>query len=179
MKSRSSIPVLVAFIAVACARPGRAGDCPASIFGGVIVVVSHHNYDKIPAFFDQLRALEIDTFHMNIASSVGRGAPLALLGTEKTYQAFKASVDCMLHHDGAVIDTRMISKINQFLNPPASTDESFKQLRCDNMFCHAGVTMVAVQHDGNVYPCGCAGSSGNMKNFVLAKSPLRPAKSRP
>ena len=42
----------------------------AGLFGGVIIVVSHHNYDKIPAFFEQLSELSLNTFHLNIASSV-------------------------------------------------------------------------------------------------------------
>lgn len=137
------------------------------LFSGVIVVISHHNWNKMPDFFKQLREMNIRTFHMNIASAVGRGNPMEHLGTEKTFRAFKDCVDCMLEYKGEIIDTRMIRKLSQFLNPPRNTDDAFKQLRCDNMFCHAGVTMVAVQYDGNVFPCGCAGSSGNMKNFKL------------
>lgn len=139
----------------------------ADLFGGVIIVVSHHNYNKIPDFFKLIEELELNTFHLNIASSVGRGDPMEHLGTEKTFRAWKDCIDYMLKYEGQIIDTRLIKKINQFLNPPETTDDIFHQLRCDNIFCHAGVTMVAVQHDGNVFPCGCAGSSGNMKNFKL------------
>lgn len=139
----------------------------AGLFGGVIIVVSHHNYDKIPAFFEQLNELSLNTFHLNIASSVGRGDPMEHLGTDKTWRAWKDCIDCMLSYDGEIIDTRLIKKVNQFLNPPKSIEDTFNQLRCDNIFCHAGVTMIAVQHDGTVSPCGCAGSSGNMKNFQL------------
>ncbi|CDM96904.1 MAG: radical SAM protein [Limnospira sp. PMC 1291.21] len=139
----------------------------AGLFGGVIVVISHHNWNKIPLFFKQMEELGIRIFHMNIASSVGRGNSMELLGTEKTFRAFKDCVDCMLKYKGEIVDTRMIKKLQQFINPPQSTEETFQQLRCDNLFCHAGVTMIAVQNDGNVFPCGCAGSSGNMKNFKL------------
>jgi uncharacterized protein len=139
----------------------------AGIFGGVIIVISHHNYNKIHSFFQLLRQLEIETFHMNIASSVGRGNPLELLGSDKTFKAFRDCIDAMLFYEGTILDTRMLDKINQFLNPPIATEELYKILRCDNAFCHAGVTMVAIQNDGNIYPCGCAGSSGNMKNFKL------------
>jgi uncharacterized protein len=140
----------------------------SDLFGGIIIVISHHNFDKLPEFFALLERLGVGTFHLNIASSVGRGAPVAHLGAEKTFQAFRDCVDGMLAREGRVIDTRMIRKISQFISPPKQTSEAFKQLRCDNMFCHAGVTMVAVQHDGGVFPCGCAGSSGNMKGFQLA-----------
>jgi uncharacterized protein len=139
----------------------------AGLFGGVIVVISHHNWNKIPLFFKQVEELGIRTFHMNIASSVGRGNSMELLGTEKTFRAFKDCVDCMLKYKGKIVDTRMIKKLQQFINPPQSTEETFQQLRCDNLFCHAGVTMIAVQNEGSVFPCGCAGSSGNMKNFKL------------
>ncbi|MEI6707395.1 MAG: radical SAM protein [Methylococcales bacterium] len=138
-----------------------------NLFSGVIVVISHHNWNKMPVFFKQMQEMNIRTFHMNIASAVGRGNPMEHLGTEKTFTAFRDCIESMLSYKGEIIDTRMIRKLSQFLNPPKSTDDAFKQLRCDNMFCHAGVTMVAVQHDGNVFPCGCAGSSGNMKNFKL------------
>ncbi len=137
------------------------------LFGGVIVVISHHNWNKMPFFFRQLQEMNIRTFHMNIASTVGRGNPMEALGADKTFIAFRDCVDCMLVHKGEIIDTRMLDKIDQFLNPPKTTDETFTKLRCDNIFCHAGVTMIAVQNDGNVFPCGCAGSSGNMKNFKL------------
>ena len=139
----------------------------AGLFGGVIIVVSHHNYDKIPAFFEQLSELSLNTFHLNIASSVGRGDPMEHLGTDKTWRAWKDCIDSMLSYNGEIIDTRLIKKVNQFLTPPKSIEDTFNQLRCDNIFCHAGVTMIAVQHDGTVSPCGCAGSSGNMKNFQL------------
>lgn len=137
------------------------------LFGGVIVVISHHNWNKMPAFFKQMQDLGIRTFHMNIASTVGRGNPMELLGADKTFIAFKDCVNGMLEYKGEIVDTRMIKKLGEFINPPASMEETFQKLRCDNLFCHAGVTMVAVQHDGNVFPCGCAGSSGNMKNFKL------------
>jgi uncharacterized protein len=137
------------------------------LFGGVIVVISHHNWNKVPLFFQQMRELGIRMFHMNIASSVGRGDSVELLGTEKTLAAFKDCVDCMLEYNGEIIDTRVIKKLQQFINPPQVMGDTFQELRCDNLFCHAGVTMVAVQYDGNVFPCGCAGSSGNMKNFKL------------
>ena len=143
------------------------------LFSGVIVVVSHHNWNKIPDFFRQLDEMNIQTFHMNIASTVGRGNPLETLGGDKTFQAFKDCVCSMLEYKGRIIDTRMIRKLSHFLNPPNKTADIFKQLRCDNMFCHAGVTMVAVQYDGNVFPCGCAGSSGNMKNFKLTNITAR------
>jgi len=137
------------------------------LFSGVIVVISHHNWNKMPLFFNQLKDLNIGTFHMNISSTVGRGNPMEQLGTEKTYLAFRECLDMMLAYKGAIIDTRMIKKLSQFLNPPKTTDDALKQLRCDNVFCHAGVTMISVHHDGNVFPCGCAGSSGNMQNFKL------------
>lgn len=138
------------------------------LFSGVIVVISHHNYDKVNQLFALLNELNIGTFHMNIASTVGRGNPIEALGTDKTWQAWKSGIECMLQYNGKIVDTRLIKKISQFLNPPQSIQETFSQLRCDNVFCHAGVTMVAVQYDGTVSPCGCAGSSGNMKKFKLA-----------
>ena len=58
----------------------------AELFGGVIVVISFHNWDKMPLFFQQLKELGIRIFHMNIASSVGRGNTMELLGTEKTFR---------------------------------------------------------------------------------------------
>lgn len=137
------------------------------LISGVIVVVSHHNWDKVPSLFYQLRDMGIGAFHMNIASSVGRGNPMDCLGASKTFRAFKDSVDSMLYFRGELIDTRMIKKLQLFVQPPQKTEDTFQELRCDNLFCHAGVTMVAVQNDGNVFPCGCAGSSGNMKNFKL------------
>lgn len=140
-------------------------DC--GLFSGVIVVISHHNWNKMPQFFAQMFEMKIKTFHMNISSSVGRGGDLDLLGSEKTYIAFKDCIDLMLKFKGEIIDTRMTKKISQFLNPPKSVKETLNQLHCDNSFCHAGVSMIAVEHDGNVFPCGCAGGSGNMKNFKL------------
>lgn len=137
------------------------------LFSGVIVVISHHNWNKMNNFFKQMSEMKITTFHMNISSSVGRGNPMEHLGADKTFTAFKDCIDSMLEFNGEIIDTRMIKKLGQFLNPPKSSAATLKHLHCDNVFCHAGVTMIAVQHDGNVFPCGCAGSSGNMKNFKL------------
>lgn len=139
----------------------------AGLLGGVIVVVSHHNYDRISGVFEVLMSLGVPTFHLNIASSVGRGDGVAPLGTEKTFQAWKSCLDGMIEHQGRIVDTRLLKKIEMYLGPPLKAKEVLSSLRCDNAFCHAGVTMVAVQHDGSVFPCGCAGSSGNMKNFKL------------
>ncbi|MCB0539310.1 MAG: radical SAM protein [Bacteroidetes bacterium] len=139
----------------------------AGLFSGVIVVISHHNWDRVPILFKQLDKMEINIFHLNIASTVGRGDPMEPLGTDKTFRAFKDCLDQMLLYKGKIVDTRLVRKLSQFITPPESVEETLQQLRCDNMFCHAGVTMVSVKNDGDVFPCGCAGSSGNMKKFKL------------
>jgi len=103
----------------------------------------------------------------NIASSVGRGASIDVLGSEKTFIAFRDSVTEMLAYEGEIFDTRMIAKINRFLEPPKEKEYMFQRLSCDNPFCNARVTMISIQNDGSIYPCGCAGSSGNIKKFKL------------
>lgn len=137
------------------------------LLSGVIVVIGRHNFDHVSAMFQMFEQLNISRFHMNIASSVGRGADLERVGVERTWLAWKTCIDEMIARNGAIIDSRLISKIGQFLHPPSDDNQAFRQLRCDNVFCHAGTTMVAVQADGQVYPCGCAGSSGTMKTFAF------------
>lgn len=139
-----------------------------NLFSGVIVVISHHNYDKVKHIFQTLVNLGVYSFHMNIASAVGRGSSIKPLGSDRTWIAWKDAVDSMIYYNGKIIDTSLIEKIKQFLTPPKLLQETFLQLRCDNLFCHAGVTMIAIQNDGTISPCGCAGSSGNMKKFKMA-----------
>ncbi|MGI0499859.1 SPASM domain-containing protein [Limnospira platensis CENA597] len=60
----------------------------------------------------------------------------------------------------------MLAKIQRHLAAP-SAKEFLDQLRCDNPFCHAGINMIVVKETGEVYPCGCAGSSGNVQSYLL------------
>jgi len=76
------------------------------------------------------------------------------------------SAMCFRTYDGEVVDTRLLAKLKRHVENP-TTQGFLSKLSCDSPFCHAGINMVVIKHTGEVFPCGCAGSSGNIKNFLL------------
>jgi uncharacterized protein len=138
----------------------------AGVFSGAIAVIHHHNWDLVPQVFEAYCALGIHSFHFNIASTVGHGGGLLALSEDQIYRVFCDDFDCMRHYGGTMIETRLLANLKRHVKPP-TTQEFLADLRCDNPFCHAGINMVVVTHTGEIYPCGCAGTSGNMKNFYL------------
>lgn len=136
------------------------------IFSGAIAVIHLHNWTFVPQIYDTFYQLGIPAFHLNVASAVGHGAGATPLTSEQIFRVLKDNFDALVRYDGAIIETRMLAKIQQHLASP-SAKEFLAQLKCDNPFCHAGINMVAVKHTGEIYPCGCAGSSGNIKKYLL------------
>ena len=65
-----------------------------------------------------------------------------------------------------MVETRLLAKLKRHVSHPG-TSQFLAELRCDNPFCHAGINMIVVKHTGECYPCGCAGTSGNVRKFLL------------
>jgi uncharacterized protein len=138
----------------------------AGVFSGAIAVMHHHNWELVPDLYTTFSRLRIPSFHLNIASAVGNGMGALPLSADQIFRVLCDDFESMRKYDGEVIDTRLLAKLRRHIKHP-TTDEFLAQLKCDNPFCHAGINMVVVKYTGEVYPCGCAGSSGNIKNFLL------------
>lgn len=138
----------------------------AGVFSGAIAVVHHHNWDRIRDLYDSYYELGIRSFHLNVASAVGHGAGARPLGADQILQVLSDNLDQMIRFDGEMVETRLLAKIKRHVAKPGAAD-FLAQLKCDNPFCHAGVNMVVVKYTGEIFPCGCAGSSGNVQRFLL------------
>ena len=138
----------------------------AGVFSGAIAVVHHHNWEHIADLYQSYHELGIRSFHLNIASAVGHGAGAVPLGADQILRVLSDDLEQMIRYDGEMVETRLLAKIQRHVTRPSASD-FLSQLKCDNPFCHAGINMVVVKYDGSIFPCGCAGSSGNMKRFLL------------
>jgi uncharacterized protein len=138
----------------------------ADVFSGAISVIHHHNWERIPEIYATFRDLGIRSFHLNIASAVGLGEGAVPLSEDQIYRVLCDDFDTMRAYDGEVVDTRLLAKLKRHVDNP-TTQGFLSKLSCDSPFCHAGINMVVIKHTGEVFPCGCAGSSGNIKNFLL------------
>lgn len=136
------------------------------IFSGAIAVIHLHNWTLVPQIYETFYQLGITAFHLNIASAVGHGTGATPLTEEQIFRVLKDNLDSLIRYEGAIVETRMLAKIQRHLAAP-SAKEFLAQLRCDNPFCHAGINMIVVKKTGEIYPCGCAGSSGNVQNYLL------------
>lgn len=136
------------------------------IFGGVITVVSIHNWDKIVEIYENFLTLCIDAFHINIVSSVGHGKDNKTLTTDQILKSYIDSYESMIKYNFKIIDTRTLQKIRRFYFQP-SNQELSTNLQCDNPICHAGIYMLNINFKGEIYPCGTAGTSGNDAKFQL------------
>lgn len=138
----------------------------AGVFSGAIAVIHHHNWDIVPEIYRTFKSIGIRAFHLNVASSVGLGDGAEPLSEDQIYRVLRDDFDMLRDEGGEVVETRMLAKIRRHLDAPGR-DTFLSELKCDNPFCHAGINMVVVKHTGEIYPCGCAGSSGNIARFRL------------
>lgn len=139
----------------------------AGIFSGPICVIGEHNYHRMPEVMAFMRDNGMSTFLANVGASVGRGASLRPLPPEAIFDAFRDIFATAPALGFAVVEKRMAQKIERHLRRRHGSDT--QQLTCDTPFCHAGVTMVAVDLAGDVYPCGCAGSGAAFAPFRLGR----------
>lgn len=136
------------------------------IFSGAIAVVHHHNWHIIREIYRTYFALGIRAFHLNVASAVGHGRGSQPLSEDQIYRVLCDNMDSMIEYDGEMVETRLLAKIKRYVAMP-SREVFLSELKCDNPFCHAGINMVVVKFTGELYPCGCAGSSGNIQRYLL------------
>lgn len=138
----------------------------AGVFSGAIAVLHHHNWEQVPDIYDTFHSLGIGAFHLNVASAVGHGVGMIPLTEDQIFRVLCDNFTSLQQHEGAIVETRLLEKLRRHTAPPQTAD-FLTQLRCDNPFCHAGINMVIFRADGEIYPCGCAGTSGNLQNYLL------------
>ena len=138
----------------------------AGIFSGAIAVVYHHNWDRIPDIYKTYQSAGIRAFHLNVASAVGNAEGAVPLTEDQIFRVLCDDFDSMLSYDGEMVETRLLAKLQRHVAQPGG-QAFLSELKCDNPFCHAGINMVVVKHTGEIFPCGCAGSSGNIRKFLL------------
>jgi uncharacterized protein len=137
-----------------------------NLFTGVITVVSHHNFDKIEIIYSEFFKLGFTNFALNIASAVGNGKFSEPLTAEQILFIYKQDYENLLKYDGQLIELRLIERIQRHFEKPDS-QKILNQLRCNNPFCHAGSNMIFIKTNGDLFPCGSAGSNGKIQNFKL------------
>lgn len=138
-----------------------------NIFSGVITVIHRHNFSQMPFVLGHFLELGIDKAYCNIGSCVGSKAEnLSRLTAEEIFIAMIDIFNFMEYHDFNFIEKRILGKVERFIFKRFSRYPNF--LSCDTPFCHAGISMIAVDVDGKVFPCGCAGTDGNFKSYQIA-----------
>jgi len=138
------------------------------IFCGPIVVVHRHNYDRMKDVLDNFRELGIFSVHCNVGAAVGRGTKtLQRLNAKQIFIAFSEIFEYMLSNDFAIVDTRVLMMVERQIYRRYSQDRAL--LNCSTPFCHAGITLIAVDVDGSVFPCGCASADDSLMPFRIAQ----------
>lgn len=138
----------------------------AGVFSGAIAVLHHHNWELVREIYSTFEAIGIRAFHLNVASAVGHGSGSVPLSEDQIFRILCDDFEAMRDYDGEIVDTRLLDKLKRYVARP-SAREFLSQLKCDNPFCHAGINMVVVKHTGEIFPCGCAGASGNIQRYLL------------
>lgn len=137
------------------------------ILSGAIVVIQEHNCHRMPEVLSHLLELGFASTWCNVGAAVGRGLnAIRPLTTMEILEATCQVFEFMAAHNFALTEQRVLNKVERFLFKRHS--RSLNLLSCQTPFCHAGTSMVAVDVDGGVYPCGCAVTDGNMSSFRLA-----------
>jgi uncharacterized protein len=137
------------------------------ILSGAIVVIQAHNCRRMPEVLGHLRELGFTSINCNVGAAVGRGLhALRALTAEEIFEATCQVYEFMASCRFALVEKRVLNRVERFLFRRHS--RSLNLLSCETPFCHAGTSMVAVDVDGGVYPCGCAGTDSNMSPFRIA-----------
>ena len=137
------------------------------ILGGAIVVIQEHNCRRMSEVLGHLLDLGFTSVSCNVGAAVGRGLhAIRVLTADEILEAQCQVFEFMASHNFALVEKRVLGKVDRFLFRRHS--RSLDLLSCETPFCHAGVSMVAVDIDGGVYPCGCAGTDRNMVPFRIA-----------
>ena len=138
------------------------------IFCGPIVVVHRYNFDHMPEVLENFRTLGIAQVHCNVGAAVGRGAArLQPLSAHEIFTALCGTFEYMLATNFAVIDTKVLMMVEREIFQRHSRDQAL--LNCSTPFCHAGITLIAVDVDGSVFPCGCASSNAALMPFKIGQ----------
>lgn len=125
-------------------------------FSGAICVISNHNCEAMERVLDFYKDSSMTRLYANISRSVGSGSSLKALTPTQIFEAWR-DIFCYMVRDGFCITERnVLQKVHKHVFQRHYDDPL--ALRCDTPFCHAGVTMIAVDAKGDIYPCGCASS---------------------
>jgi uncharacterized protein len=137
------------------------------LLGGVITVFHFHNYDKLDKIIATLKDLGIKRFIANFAYAMGRGRNLPILDSEKRLKVYKDLIDYTINTQGGdIIEYTTFLRIKRFNNPPDKM-ELLSDLSCYTPFCHAGIKMLMIKPNGDIYPCGFSGGLGTNEYFKL------------
>lgn len=138
------------------------------IFCGPITVIHRHNYNRMTEVLDNFKQLGISSVHCNVGAAVGRGTvKLQRLSAQQIFTALRDIFEYMLAGDFAVVEVRVLMMVEREIYRKHSRDRAL--LNCSTPFCHAGITMIAIDVDGSVFPCGCASTNNALKPFLISK----------
>ncbi|MDP2361639.1 MAG: radical SAM protein [bacterium] len=137
----------------------------AGLFSGPICVIGLHNYDRMAEVMEFLREIGVTSFLANVGASVGKGSSMSPLPAEAIFTAFRDVCTATQESDFTIVEKRLAQKIDRFLKRCFSKEPG--QLTCDTPFCHAGLTMVAIDLAGEIYPCGCAGTGEKFARYSM------------
>lgn len=124
--------------------------CRERVDMGVLTVMSRTNFDRMTEIMDWYRELGLPGFRINYIQPQGRGTEAHLLSSEEMFEGMRQILDHMARTDVAVYEAEMGQHLDRFVRGR----EPNPGLSCWEFQCQAGRTYIAVDHLGNMHPCG-------------------------
>lgn len=117
---------------------------------GVITVLTQSNWNRMPEVMDWFADIGVNNFMINFLQPQGRGMDGDLLRGEQMFTAMRDIFEHMYSTGVIISEAEVASRIGRFVQgrdkPP--------RLACHELECQAGRSYIAIDHYGNVHPCG-------------------------
>jgi uncharacterized protein len=118
---------------------------------GVLLVMSHANYQHIGRIMDWFREVGINNFRVNFLEAQGRGNDESmLLHGEQMFEGMKQVLEHIDRTKLTVSEGLMKKAVKRFVYGRQDGQE----LGCWNFNCQAGHRYVAIDHAGVIHACG-------------------------
>lgn len=124
--------------------------------GGIITVISKSNYNKVSEILKFFEKYQLNNVSFNIVYLLGDGKKHEPLNGLEIFSVFKEIFLYLKETKGKKVTERyLIAFLEKFLKP-LTPKNLLNNLNCYSPFCHAGVTTLICDINGNLYPCGCS-----------------------
>jgi len=128
------------------------------LLGGVICVITERNCDKVPEILHFFEEMGIYSVNFNIFYSVGGGRKLRPLSAKQIFGTYKHTYEYLKATRGKRIIERSVAIMVSKFFKPLTNKETLNNLNCYSPFCHAAISTVLCDTEGDLFPCGCSDS---------------------